>query len=394
MTLTTQTVRTKILPVAVVDTFRRDMKKAGLVTSHGELVEAFIGSDVETVKFDTSKYKASDLENSWQQYSLALKELIEKVEEHGLKVSALNLSSSFNAPIDFLAEIFDMKLSRFNLGKNRDELHEKVFNMPEQVKKIEEKISTYRFRRKIADKRKVNTTSIIGETVDFKTVVQRSKTLCEIIELLEKIRKLGIQVFISAGNKGQEMVNLLTLIEGTHVVGAGNSTESESYSCDNDLVNAHEQGTFWLARRKNNGQEDVLKINFEGCRKIAGDSVEAYDFNRYLCGHSVKLAHQHIPHYSTSDYRWQLHSIVNLNSLIQRVAREDLRYDESDVSFFEGAPEKGMYFVLSDNPDQIMFFDERDGVLTECTKFVYPLYGTSYATPLFLRKYLRQNSEA
>ena len=271
MSLTTSQVRTKTLPVAIIDSYKRDIRLAVLGTSHGEIVEAFLGNEVETVGFDMNKYDVRDLEDSWQQFTLTLRELLESVKD-GLKVSALNLSSGFSVPIDFLGQVFGMKLNRFNLGENRESIKEKLFDLPSQSKKVEEKVKKPYFKRKIARQRNVNAASIKEELKEFLKVLSRSKTLIEMIELIEGLKKLGIEIFISAGNNGPNMVNLLGLANDIYLVGSGNSRKAEPYSCDNDLVNAYELGTFWLAKKRINESEYTLRINHEGCKEIPCDS--------------------------------------------------------------------------------------------------------------------------
>ncbi len=87
----------KILPVAVVDTFKRHPGLGGLSFSHGESVEAFLGNEIQAVRFDTERHieKAKEAGNSWQVYPMAFQELRDSIR-HGNKYSALNISSGFS----------------------------------------------------------------------------------------------------------------------------------------------------------------------------------------------------------------------------------------------------------------------------------------------------------
>ncbi len=355
--------QSQILPVAIVDSFTRDHSLGGLSFSHGESVEAFVG-DVPTVPFNVDKHITTA--DPFKAYSLALIELRNSISA-GSQYSALNLSSGVPIRIDVLGKVLDLKLNRHNLNENRGTILQRFSEAPQRLDKITNLLlHNPELKKELAISWEIPEYKVTGELEKSLILFATSASILEVLELLKEMTDKKVNVFIGAGNSGKHFVSLFTFAQGANVIKSGSKSFTEPYSMDNDLITGAAQGTFWLAARNINGN-DVLVIDSPGCRDIPCD--------RKPTSLSSKL---------------EIYPFSELKRVLQKEVLET-PWIEPEIAQLLGSgnpKELPDYFTVTNSPFTLSFFDAVDGKLQESTKFVYLLYGTSIASPLFARNYL------
>src|SRR5699024_6942913 len=83
---------------------------------------------------------------------------------------------------------------------------------------------------------------------------------------LERLSAKGVKIYISAGNKGKNYLNLYTLADNVNVVGATNSygTAKTKFSNNNSLVNRWFKGVFSVKKIKDKDGQTGFDINEDG----------------------------------------------------------------------------------------------------------------------------------
>lgn len=150
------------------------------------------------------------------------------------KFDAINLSCGFDMKIQDLAKELKMNLSAENLASKKQEIKKALVN--------------YQGKCKIYS--------------------QPLKEIAKLINLLDSISRKGTKIYISAGNKGKEYLNLINLTNDAINVGALDSKgQKASYSADNSLINRWENG-------------DIFFKKVEGGYDITGDGKADIEFNQ------------------------------------------------------------------------------------------------------------------
>lgn len=161
-------------------------------------------------------------------------------------------------------------IETFNTGGEGENINE--IDLIKQLKNIYNKI-----RRK--EKFDAVNMSISKDFTDNKLLTSSEKKenldafSTKSVELIEKIVKAGVPVYIAAGNDPKE-TNTYSLAKGTHVVGATDSTGKleDSYSSTGN-VNTFAQGTFKIKETGVN-EKSYFDINEDGVPDFTNENIQ------------------------------------------------------------------------------------------------------------------------
>lgn len=170
------------------------------------------------------------------------------VNLHSRKIDAVNLSLSYNATIDSLADVTGLPLTRDNLAKYRPQIA--AWLRPPQKKN-----GRYNAQEldKYMDKMEKNGLPIEAAGQ---------------FEQLEDITKKGIPVFVSGGNATSIGVNLLGFANGVKTVGAlDRNGHKAPYSANNSLITIWEQGDYPV-KQVIDAHGNILGYNITGGIKL------------------------------------------------------------------------------------------------------------------------------
>lgn len=207
--------------IALIDEFRYNAVKVDWDNKpdmiHGEAVETFIKAglpNAEITRFDTN------LDD------MSLNKALGEILNSDTKFDAINISKSSYVKIDDLAEITGVKVTAQSLKKDKDLIKEKLF------------ASSYKDTEVIKD----------------------------IIKKLEYLASKGVKIYISAGNKGKDYLNLYTLADNVNVIGATNKygVLKTDFSCNNSLVTKWNKGVYCVHRIKSPDGQKGFDINEDG----------------------------------------------------------------------------------------------------------------------------------
>lgn len=187
--------------IAVIDQFKNNVIKVDWDNKpdmlHGDAVESFIKSglpNAQISRFDTNLNESS------------VQSALDEILKSGVAYDAINLSKSSDIKLSNLSKLVGFEVSHQNLLKDKNIIKEKFFNSP----------------------------------------YQEAQEIKHIIKSLEKLASQGVKIYVSAGNKGRDYINLYTLADNINVVGAANKygVAKTQFSCDNPLVNRWCKGVY------------------------------------------------------------------------------------------------------------------------------------------------------
>ena len=80
---------------------------------------------------------------------------------------------------------------------------------------------------------------------------------------MELLASKGVKIYVSAGNKGKDYLNLYTLADRVNVIGASNKygIVKADFSCDNALVTRWSKGVFDIKKVKDTNGHAGFDIN-------------------------------------------------------------------------------------------------------------------------------------
>ena len=207
--------------IAVIDEFKNKVIKVDWDDKpdmfHGQVVKTIIQAGLPQAKiqeFDTDLNEKS------------IKNALDEIIQSNTKFDAVNLSKSSDIKISDLSALTGLKITQQSLLKDKKIIKEKFF------------------------------ASKAPQAPDIKDIVQN----------LETLASKGVKVYVSAGNKGQDYVNLYTLADNINVIGAANryGVVKSSFSCDNSLVNRWVKGVFKIKKIRASQGNTGFDINEDG----------------------------------------------------------------------------------------------------------------------------------
>ena len=386
----------KIPPVAVIDGFDRTFphQVAGLLLSHGESVEAFLGEDVPKERLDTKNFRreVDDKGNPISHYSQAvgmykraLLELRQSIKA-GKKYSAVNLSSGFSIPIEVLGKALCLELHGFNLQENRAIVIQKFAESPRRIADIKKSLlDDSEFIRRLSLLLKMNLKETEAELSEFLLVFENADEHLQVIQLIDELSYLQTPVFEGAGNEGVNFVGLWTFALQAHVVRAGTCDYTEPYSANNNLVTDFARGSFWLAKRRINDNEYVMEVDNEESSKIPGTRIDNDSFSK-----GIDLNFPGTIIYPSSKLKEVTEKELSTNPFLKSAYIKKWQNPKEVPAYF--AVDYGM-FDGTIYPIGLRFLDIQDSKFIDSTKFAYSCTGTSFATPTALRNFLiKQNT--
>ena len=231
--------------IAVIDEYRYPVVKIDCDNKpdmiHGEAVEAFIKKGLPNAqihRFDTNLDEIS------------IKNALDKIIKSGIKYNAINISKSSDIKISDLAALIGLDINAQNLKDNKELIKERF----------------------------------------FASSFQEAKDIKDIINNLELLASQGVKIYVSAGNKGKDYLNLYTLADNINVIGAANKygVSKSNFSCDNSLVTRWCKGIFKIKKVKNSDGKTAFDINEDGKADISAiDTTSKLKFpKRYIFGTS------------------------------------------------------------------------------------------------------------
>ena len=231
--------------IAVIDEYHRKSVKIDWDNKpdmiHGVAVESFIKKglpNAQISRFDTNLDEVS------------VKNALDDIIKSRVKYDAINISKSSDIKISDLSKLMGVDLNTQNLKMNKKLIKEKFF------------ASSYSDVKDIRD----------------------------IINKLEFLASRGVKIYVSAGNKGKEYLNLYTLADNINVVGAANKygVSKANFSCDNSLVIRWCKGVFKVKKIKTSDAKMAFDINEDGKADIltAETSSKFKIPQRYIYGTS------------------------------------------------------------------------------------------------------------
>ena len=204
--------------IAIIDEYKtkvvkidRDDKPDML---HGEAVETFIKAGLPGAKitrFDTNLDEAS------------VKKALEEIINSSVKYDAINISKSSDIKISDLSSLIGYKITAKSLKQDKDIIKERFFASPYK------------------------------EAQEIKGIVKD----------MELLASKGVKIYVSAGNKGKDYLNLYTLADRVNVIGASNKygVVKAGFSCDNALVTRWSKGVFDIKKVKDTNGHAGFDIN-------------------------------------------------------------------------------------------------------------------------------------
>ncbi len=246
--------------IAVIDEYKNKAVKIDWDDKpdmlHGEAVESFIKKglpDATISRFDTNLDEVS------------VKNALDEILKSDVKYDAINLSKSSDIKISDLSALIGLDINAGTLKENKKLIKERFYNSP----------------------------------------YQEAKDIKDIIKKLELLASKGVRVYISAGNKGKDYLNLYTLADNVNVVGAANKygVAKSAFSCDNSLVTRWCKGVFKVIKVKTpygkvgfdineDGKSDILVSDTSSMLKIpkryifgtsfAAPNALVYDFKKVV----------------------------------------------------------------------------------------------------------------
>lgn len=248
----------KELTVALVDDFTNKSISLGngFTETHGHIGERFLEEGLpKGSKVDCFNTNITDDETySLDQINTALGNVLKKMK-HGKKYNALDMPTANYVLFKPLSEEIGIEITPQNISQHKDELKRWLFQ-------------TY--------------------TDEF--WVKRK----EIIEKLDKISARGVAIYIPAGNKGNESLNMFSLANKARTVGALNKERQKAwFSADNSLITNWELGIFKVRTECNSKGKCGLDYTEDG-------SVDTYfapspnnvtiDLDDYIMGTSFSTS--------------------------------------------------------------------------------------------------------
>lgn len=218
--------------IAVIDEYKNNVLKIDWDNKpdmiHGEAVESFIKSalpNAEITRFDTNLNEKS------------VRDALELILKSGIKYDALNLSKSSDIKLKDLSLITGFKVTNETLAKDKKIIKERFFASGHK------------------------------ESADIQAIIKS----------LEELASNGTKIYISAGNRGKQSVNLYTLADGVNVVGALNKygVLKASFTSDNALINRWYKGVYHISKIEDSAPITGFDINEDGKIDILADDTSA-----------------------------------------------------------------------------------------------------------------------
>lgn len=218
--------------IAVIDEYKRRVvrvdwdKKPDMI--HGEAVETFIRAglpNADITRFDTNLDEVS--------VKRALDEILNSEQQY----DAINLSKSSDIKIDDLSSLIGYKVTAKSLKQDKDIIKERFFASPYK------------------------------EAQDIKAIIKK----------MELLASKGVKIYVSAGNKGKDYLNLYTLANNVNVIGATNKygVTKAPFSCDNSLITRWSKGVFNINKIKDSTGNSGFDINEDGRADISFNDTTA-----------------------------------------------------------------------------------------------------------------------
>lgn len=343
---------------------------------------------------------------SQKAYSIEIEKLAEKINQaadlidKGENVDAVSISISKDVKISLLADFMNIKFDSANIHKYKEQIREWLLNP-----KISTKVSG------IMEYQQPGSTTAM--TKDFLKVAQ-------VIKAIERISNSGknIPVFLSAGNEGEEFLNLFSLAKNVKAIGAtdynGNLAD---FSADNTLMSDFEQGIFNVSTVYNKNHK-LAGYDITGNGRItipkymtSGKKSEVVDYTNNPSASVIA---------NEQDYQ-EMIEMLNRVELIKRQKHIDdytvgVCFDEQKQEFGENKKVFPASLLKTFMPDSTADIEklEKEGNFINATatrafklkngKLVYDpdgsgresigkIWGTSFAAPFAMAKYIKNKTK-
>jgi len=362
--------------IAVIDSYKRFLKLAGLQFSHGEAVEgvlkAYSKGNIEVLRFDITS-EQMDINGALDAIATALTKVVNKVKQ-GERIDVVNLSQGVGGEneIRLLSIIAGKDINRENIRSNKQILRDLILNIDIHHSVIKERLSN-------------------SELKDLEGIRDYFGSLATVIRNIEELSALGVKVCVAAGNETKSGCNLITLANGITVVKSGNPDTGtvEEYSCDNALVDAAAIGTYKLARINMQNGENGFCVDGDGKIEIAGDEIKNFDYLdgplplKIILDRELEFAiGWGKDHPFVKDLLKR--KLLPVNELLKLVSSDDL--NPTLIENLQSNQIAAKYCLFGSEPGDVRFYnyDEVEKSFVECTDNIYILQGTSFATPRYI----------
>lgn len=328
-------------------------------------------------------------------------ELVQKVLTRGLEdkigVLAYDIQNNNNikeALNDILAKKreshFNKYIKRLNLSMNKSMIDKDEFSYHDLS-------SIVGF--------KVNRDNIQQNNKRILDVLSRSKNdsikgMYDEIVLINKLVDSGIDVYISAGNKGRDNIDFFTLSKAKIIGATDASGTITDYSSENPFVMAHARGSYGIFKGEReflpkdpivnmsqNGLNSVIelesKLSIKEClEEIESETTSDDMIPNILLKHNIFTSEPRIYYKDTDFYKLQIYREFGKNlsdkELKAHIRLAELAQPADEYVYVDNS--KIAYLKLNGN---ILFMDrDGSGLLDQ----IQSLNGTSFATPAYIRE--------
>lgn len=219
----------KVPNIFVIDSFDQkcmDIDGDGVDdVSHGRTVAGIIRGQCPNAKVTSLRLKSDN--KTGLDFKSAIKHLnyIIKEAKSGKKVDAVNLSFGVDVTFEEASLFTGKEIHQNNLDENRKELLNAFLNI-NPPKDVKDSLNIL----------------IPGYLEAMKTKFQDERAF---IHALRELVKLDVQVYLAAGNEGENQFDVASLVKGINTVGATDARgDITDFSANSSTVNRFEQGVF------------------------------------------------------------------------------------------------------------------------------------------------------